>query len=58
MNTLFEAAAEEGMSHWTLRRYLYMGVIQAHKINGKLYLEKKEHSTLSRPQCPTSMLLP
>jgi hypothetical protein len=48
MNTLFEAAAEEGMSHWTFRRYLRRGVMKAHRINGQLYLERKEQAKARR----------
>ena len=44
MNDLFEAAAEEGMSHWTFRRYLRKGVIKGHKINGQWYVEPKEQA--------------
>ena len=48
MNTLFEAGAEEDMSHWTFRRYLRMGVIEGHLINGQWYLEKKEQAKARR----------
>ena len=48
MNNLFEAEAEEDMSHWTLRRYLRKGVIKGHKIDGQWYLGKKEQAKARR----------